>query len=473
MAFGNDSNTIALLTLDNDIVDDALGGSLTWTNNNGVTFDNTIKKFGYSGVFNGSNQYLDASDTTSYSAFTVDCWARFDTVGGGQQFITANRAGSGSRYGWEILKHTDDTVFFVMETDEGSVAINSSSTVSANTWYHFAGVWDGSTARFFFDGTQEGGDSSRGGSAFQPSANQQIGRETGGNYFDGRIDEFRISNVARWTSNFTPPTEPYTSPSEFDFTVRPFSSAVSSLSAFTIRPNSVAASSLSAFTLRPKSVAESSLSAFTIRPESLAFTTFSAVTFRPQGYGPKRYNVYIYDTADGSLVDSTTVNHPTVSADFTTPADGTYRADIWPEYMWEGKYPQSSIIFTISGGVLQPLLPNAPYNLSATLGSAGRVTVKWIYNSNNQSVAPSQFNVYKGTTGSPLAVDYGTAIGTVAYSTDGEYSFTTGTLSEIPTIFGVRAETAAAYEEENTVTVTVTPDATAPEDIPFQFGWEQ
>ena len=30
--------------------------------------------------------------------------------------------------------------------------------------------------------------------------------------FTGYIDEYRISNIARWTEDFTPPTEPYKSP---------------------------------------------------------------------------------------------------------------------------------------------------------------------------------------------------------------------------------------------------------------------
>ena len=30
-----------------------------------------------------------------------------------------------------------------------------------------------------------------------------------GLYLNGMIDEFRISNIARWTSNFTPPARPY------------------------------------------------------------------------------------------------------------------------------------------------------------------------------------------------------------------------------------------------------------------------
>jgi hypothetical protein len=28
-------------------------------------------------------------------------------------------------------------------------------------------------------------------------------------YVNGHMDELRISDIARWTSNFTPPTEPY------------------------------------------------------------------------------------------------------------------------------------------------------------------------------------------------------------------------------------------------------------------------
>lgn len=45
------------------------------------------------------------------------------------------------------------------------------------------------------------------------SAPLVIGRQySGGNYFDGYIDEVRISNIARWTgSNFTPPSSEYTS----------------------------------------------------------------------------------------------------------------------------------------------------------------------------------------------------------------------------------------------------------------------
>lgn len=42
-----------------------------------------------------------------------------------------------------------------------------------------------------------------------PSCNFYIGARANNSVFNGYIDEFRISDVARWTSNFQVPTKPY------------------------------------------------------------------------------------------------------------------------------------------------------------------------------------------------------------------------------------------------------------------------
>ena len=87
----------------------------------------------------------------------------------------------------------------------------SASALSLNTWYHIALCRSGTSLKVFLDGTQVG-------STFSDSTEYindyfSIGG-FGANYslargWDGYVDEFRISYMARYTSNFTAPTEPF------------------------------------------------------------------------------------------------------------------------------------------------------------------------------------------------------------------------------------------------------------------------
>jgi hypothetical protein len=76
-------------------------------------------------------------------------------------------------------------------------------------WYHVALVRSSNAIKFYVNGTDittgTPSDSSSYSGAFA------IGGEpsSGGGYFAGNIDEFAISDIARWTSNFTPPDWPY------------------------------------------------------------------------------------------------------------------------------------------------------------------------------------------------------------------------------------------------------------------------
>ena len=93
----------------------------------------------------------------------------------------------------------------------GTHYLGSASALSLNTWYHIAASRSGTSLRFFLDGTQVG-------STFSDSTNYindyfSLGG-LGANYslargWDGYVDEFRISYMARYTSNFTAPSEPF------------------------------------------------------------------------------------------------------------------------------------------------------------------------------------------------------------------------------------------------------------------------
>ena len=86
--------------------------------------------------------------------------------------------------------------------------ISYSSSWSTGTWYHLAYCRSGNTLRFFKDGTQLGGDQSFTGTIGNYTGSFYIAKDsqTADRYFNGYMDDLRISNNARYTSNFTAPT---------------------------------------------------------------------------------------------------------------------------------------------------------------------------------------------------------------------------------------------------------------------------
>jgi len=81
-------------------------------------------------------------------------------------------------------------------------------TVSANTWYHFALVRSGTSATLYIDGTsvKTSTDSTDYSSDWYGAIGGIVNTS---NTNDGHIDEFRVSNTARYTSNFTPDTSAF------------------------------------------------------------------------------------------------------------------------------------------------------------------------------------------------------------------------------------------------------------------------
>lgn len=89
--------------------------------------------------------------------------------------------------------------------------VSWSWTPSINTWYHSAFVRNGANLDFYVNGTKIGSTHNIGTSTINNSAaNFSIFSDTfnagTSNWF---LDEFRFSNIARWTANFTPQTVPY------------------------------------------------------------------------------------------------------------------------------------------------------------------------------------------------------------------------------------------------------------------------
>jgi len=158
-------------------------------------------KFGSALKFDGVDDYVEVGNIGVTGDWTVEFWVKLDTVTPIIQYPIGT--GPGAWYG------SGTFVAFAWESDKWGVYDGASyilgSAVSANVWYHVAVSKSGTTYTLYLNSGYE----NSGTLADVDITNLQIGRRidpAGGVwYFDGIIDEVRISNVARTSFDLTVP----------------------------------------------------------------------------------------------------------------------------------------------------------------------------------------------------------------------------------------------------------------------------
>jgi len=134
--------------------------------------------------------------------FTIDFWFSQREKKANATFIGGTQTGT-----FKIILSNGVPVFQV----HGQSNIYSSKVnTQLNRWYHFALTGKNKTYSMFVDGVKK--------NTFTYTGNisndiLRIGLNVAQNStgsIEGVMDEIRISNVVRWDSDFTPPTEPYT-----------------------------------------------------------------------------------------------------------------------------------------------------------------------------------------------------------------------------------------------------------------------
>ena len=187
---------------------------------NGAQISTAQSKFGGSSMlFDGSNDYLSVggsewNSNLNSGDFTVEFWIRFNTIG--TPYIIQNYNGSNG-WGVAVWSGGGGTNYFdgfwysgcwkYIQYDVGGSS--QYTTASADTWYHVAFVRDGNDWSLYLNGTLEGTRTGLSGSITSSSLGSlEIGRKYNDTYYvDGYIDDLRITKgLARYTSNFTPPT---------------------------------------------------------------------------------------------------------------------------------------------------------------------------------------------------------------------------------------------------------------------------
>jgi hypothetical protein len=195
-------SSVALLLHGDGNLTDSSANNVTITANGSATYSSAQTKWGSGSLYfpGAANDYLSVPAGVVPSGtndFTIEGWIYPQSWNNSGALIlqTGLNGIQIGRYGsfnsWGIA--------------QAGVAwlINDVPFTALNTWTHIAIVRQSNTIKIYVNGAQAGSTYS-GGPSF---ANQTglIGGDSGGSCFQGYIDDFRITNVARYTSAYTPP----------------------------------------------------------------------------------------------------------------------------------------------------------------------------------------------------------------------------------------------------------------------------
>jgi len=227
---GNDEYTVLLLHNNGtdgstNFIDDSFAGGHAVTAYGNAQIDTAQYKFGgASGLFDGAGDFLTVPDHDNWNfgseSFTIDFWVKFNDFNLPsllfvEQYIDYNDV-------WDLYYYNVDNEIWFSASGGGATKITFtvSYTFSLDTWYHIALVRvntdnDPSAWRLFINGLSQTltlVDGAWNGTMPDIAAVLDIGWQNSGTgyYINGWLEEFRISKgIARWTSNFTPPTSEY------------------------------------------------------------------------------------------------------------------------------------------------------------------------------------------------------------------------------------------------------------------------
>lgn len=218
---GNDTNTLSLLHFDGNLTDTNAGGAAhTWTANGTTTTTASPVKFGTGALANlfsatGANNIGTPYSTNFQPAagnFTVDFWFQLTSTSAGTIVSSANNAGGISA--WRIdYSGAVVSVFMSSNGTTANVCAACMTFTQSNDglYHHVALIRTGSNFTLTQDGISKGTLSSA-ASLYDPgTGTENIGGLSGVLVsIAGDVDEFRYSNIDRWTTfPFTPPTAAY------------------------------------------------------------------------------------------------------------------------------------------------------------------------------------------------------------------------------------------------------------------------
>jgi len=165
-------------------------------------------EFTYTPLSYTPNQYLSFSNIKLTGDFTIETWVKFKSTNHYASFL--GQYGSTSTNRWIFQNFNNELKFQYHGPGENNLSFTTS--VPLNQWMHLAVVRSGSTLKSYFNGSNGYTNSNVTQTIGADIDAMRIGSgpSQGNDRFDGFITNYRITNTAVYTANFTPSRSPLT-----------------------------------------------------------------------------------------------------------------------------------------------------------------------------------------------------------------------------------------------------------------------
>lgn len=208
---GPDPDTRLLLHLDGDLTDASMYAHPMSQTGPGFSYSATAM-FGQAlQTVNGNLAYIStpASPNLNFGTgdFTIDFWYQFTSgTTSSNRLFSIGASTQSTRLYFRVSSAPSSTYISVGRGSSTAILGPPAIPTLSGTWRHVAIVRSAGVVTIYVDGvaigsaTYTGAVNSTGGCSFW---------ERTGENMTALWDEFRVSSVARWTSDFTPPSAPY------------------------------------------------------------------------------------------------------------------------------------------------------------------------------------------------------------------------------------------------------------------------
>lgn len=174
----------------------------------------TPTKFGGGSVLFGGSAYITAPANAAYNFgtgdFTIEAWVYPNTMSG-DYFVTSAAGASGLFFGFRGGTN--------IGLGRAAVAwdYDTPSGMSPGSWYFVTLCRSSGSVRLFVNGVQVGTTQTLTYNYDLGVTNLCIGSQGAAYFYSGYMNDVRVSNIARYTANFTPPIAPFPSASPPSF----------------------------------------------------------------------------------------------------------------------------------------------------------------------------------------------------------------------------------------------------------------